>query len=107
MEPPAGAAPALFLYKRNSQPAAWRRNGAPTRNRTGLARLPSECIAGNALGTEEVRSWESRVRNEGIRGHHSPILNSSFLTPNSPLGWLVRASGNAPEPGTDLVRCGV
>jgi hypothetical protein len=27
MEPPAGDAPARFLYKRNPQAAAWRRNG--------------------------------------------------------------------------------
>src|SRR5438067_2781867 len=83
-DPPAGAAPAGILYKRNPQAAAWRqkpkssqspvlpwaqrayetclsagstanrRIGALTRSRTELLRLPSERITENALRALEI-----------------------------------------------------
>jgi hypothetical protein len=73
MEPPAGDAPAGFLYKRNPQAAAWRRLASLT----GFAPVIS-CLRGRRVG---------------------------WTTPQGQK--MVRASGNAPEPGTDLVRCGV
>jgi len=79
MEPPAGDAPARWLYKSHPQAAAWRqngrnpeccprrswlmkpawalarlRNGSLTRSCTGLIRLPSEGIADNALRAEPI-----------------------------------------------------
>jgi hypothetical protein len=44
MEPPAGAAPARFLYKRNPQAAAWRRGG----------RAQALAVPSAALGTAGV-----------------------------------------------------
>ena len=135
MGPPAGVAPTSFLYKRNPQAAAERqkwsqspvpprarlaydaclnagstavlahgnhsKTGAPTRSCTELTRLPSEDIAEYALGAQKLVSLTG----------FAPVISCMR---GRRVGWttpqgqkMVRASGNAPEPGTHLVRHGL
>lgn len=102
-------------------------NGAPTRSCTGLTRLPSECIADNALRAKKLASltgfapviscmrgrrvgWTTpRGQVERVNGvaPSSRPWQSRILLLNHTRRKLVRASGNAPDPGTHLVRCGV
>jgi len=134
VEATEGARPARFLYKRNPQSAAWRRkwsqspvllwarlaydaclNAGSTAGARALPPIqfgaPPE-LHGADLRTERAHRWKYfGGRDIGV----SNRLRSGDLLLEGQACWLdyttgtemVRASGNAPEPGTDLVRCGV
>lgn len=81
-----------------------RKNGVPSRAFTSNLTLGTRPLDALSHGDEESNSWPV-----SSTGSH-PALSGSA----GPLELLrvqefemVRASGNAPEPGTDLVRCGV
>jgi len=134
MEPPAGAAPARFLYKRNPQAAAWRRKWSqspvlPWAERAYETRLSAGSTAFLA-DDHQIKMepppgiaprWLPYQRSASLKmlwGRKIGVpdrLRSGDLLHERQACWLdyttgtemVRVSGNAPEPGTDLVRCGV
>ena len=81
-----------------------RKNGVPSRTLTDNLTLRTRPFCALSYGDKESNPWPV-----SSTGSHPSLSGSA-----GPLELLrvqefemVRASGNAPEPGTDLVRCGV
>lgn len=98
LDPPAGDAPAESLYKSDPQAAAWRRGGRHA-NASQSRVLPSAELAyetGLSAGSiAEFQQEETEKTEVNVR-----YALFTLLFPVQ----LVRASGNAPELGTHLVR---
>ena len=62
LEPPAGAAPAGFLYKRNPQAAAWRRNGRSPQCCPGARRAYETCLSAGSTASVGARPPLRRPR---------------------------------------------
>jgi hypothetical protein len=59
MDPPAGAAPAELLYKRDSQAAAWRRESSLKLQRPNFREAPSAKL--HWTGNEDHRAREATL----------------------------------------------
>ena len=112
----AGIAPAFAPSKgavlRLDDPAIERKNwnAEPGVETTRSHRKQS--IPHSAFYTPHLKWWPARVTRPVPRIksplHHFNACEPKWLAePKLGERRLVRASGNAPEPGTDLVRCGV
>ena len=78
--------------------------GVPSRTLTGNLTLRTRPLCALSYGDKESNSWlvsstASHLALSGRAGSLELLRVQEFE--------MVRASGNAPEPGTDLVRCGV
>src|SRR5258705_9045005 len=81
-----------------------RKTGVPSRTLTGNLTLRTRPLCALSYGDKEsnsrpVSSTDSHPALSGSAGPLELLRVQEFE--------MVRASGNAPEPGTDLVRCGV
>lgn len=106
MEPPAGDAPAGILYKRNPQAAAWRRGGRHAYASQSPVPPRTRRAYETHLSTGSTAMFENGALTRSCTGLHS--LTERWHRYQCFEGdELVRASGNAPELGTHLVRCEV
>ena len=81
-----------------------RKNGVPSRTLTSNLTLRTRPLCALSYGDKESNSWpvSSTDSHPALSGSAGPLelLRVQEFE-------MVRASGNAPEPGADLVRCGV
>ena len=76
-------------------------NGAGERNRTVVSALARPSRNAGLLKHTRKNGVPSRTLTDNLTLRTRPLCVLSYGDK------MVRASGNAPDPGTDLVRCGV